>query len=535
METPPVTSPNGPARRTSARSGPESARARGSRDLTYRRALRAAVRWLLGLLVTAASVAAARVPSPPNIVLIVADDLGYGGLSCYGNTEYRTPHLDRLASEGVRLTNFQVTTSGCAPSRAALLTGRYHFRAGIIRNPDPDFGLNEIGIPEDEVLLSESLKRAGYATACIGKWHLGHLPRFYPRRHGFDEYYGVPYSNSSRPALLVENERVVEYPVVQANLTKECTDRALRFLGRNAERPFFLYLPYSMPHYPLAASEEFFTPETPDDLYADVIRELDHSVGRILGKLDELGIAGRTLVIFTSDNGPWYGGSTAGLRGMKGSAFEGGIRVPLIARWTGSLPPGVTRHQPCGSIDLFPTLLAFAGAKLPPPRVLDGVDIQGVLRDDARLPDRPLSSLLGNRVATVRRGRWKLHVLPPGFPNWTEETFRPFRPDGVTILAPTEQYPGTAFPGVRTGDAPRPRMLFDLASDPAEQHDVAAVHPEIVQQLMTDAEALGAQIPPDLVMPAPLPFRRVQGPGRITRDRPRPLEQVLGGDARPER
>lgn len=493
-----------------------------------RHALRAVAPALISILVTTAAMAAARGLPRPNIVLIVADDLGYGGLSCYGNKEYRTPHLDRMAAEGVKLTNYQVTTSGCAPSRAALLSGRYHFRSGIIRNPDPDFGLNDIGIPDSEVLLSEALKGSGRATMCIGKWHLGHEPRFYPRRHGFDQYFGLMYSNSSRPAMLVENERVVEYPVVQANLTRNSTDRAVKFLGDNANRPFFLYVPYSMPHYPLAASEDFYTPATPDDLYSDVIREMDHSVGRILGKLDELGIARQTLVLFTSDNGPWYGGSTAGLRGMKGSAFEGGIRVPMIARWPGNLPSGVVREQPCSSVDLFPTLLGFAGVKLPPNRELDGVDIRETLRDGTRLPDRPLFSLVGNRVATVRRGRWKLHVVPPSFPNWTEETFRPFRPDGVTILAPTEQYPGTAFPGVRTGDPPAPTMLFDLDRDPAEQHNVADAHPEIVGRMRADARAIGAQIPQELQMPAPQPFRRVPGPGRVTRDRSRPLEQVIG-------
>ena len=490
-------------------------------------------RWivLLVLLLLAATARSRAEEGPvrPNVVILLADDLGYGSLSCYGNTDYRTPHLDRLAGQGLRLTNFYVTTPGCAPSRAALLTGRYPFRSGMIRNPDPDYGLNQIGIPADEILLSELLQSIGYATSCLGKWHLGHLPDFYPRRHGFDEYFGIPYSNSSRPAVLVENEHVVEYPVVQANLTSQYTERALRFLEANQTRPFFLYVPYAMPHYPLAASERFYTPQTPDDLYADVIREMDHSVGRIMAKLDDLHLAQRTIVIFSSDNGPWFGGSTGGLRGMKGSTFEGGIRVPMITRWPGRLPGGAVRGQACSIIDILPTILAAAGADVPRDRTIDGLDLTPMLLDDSPLPDRLLYSVVGRRLASVRRGKWKLHVLPPRIPQWNDERFRPHKPDGVTIIAPPEQYPGTRFPGPLDGDPAQAMMLFDLDSDPAERHDFAASHPKVVKRLLAEVERFAAEIPIDLRMPQPQGLRRVEGPRRVTPQHPLSLQELFPG------
>jgi uncharacterized sulfatase len=421
----------------------------------------------------------------PNVVLILADDLGYGDLGCYGHPTFKTPVLDRLAREGARLTDFYVPVPYCAPSRGTLLTGRYPFRHGVVQNPCPDAGVNDVGIAQSEVLLSEALKAAGYATCCVGKWHLGHKPEFYPRRHGFDEYLGILYSNDMRPVRLIDGEGVVEYPVVQCTLTQRYTHRALEFIEKNRARPFFLYLPHAMPHKPLAASEDFYK-KSGAGLYADVIAELDWSVGEILAKLKALDLDTKTLVIFTSDNGPWFGGSTGGLRGMKGSTFEGGIRVPLLARWPGKIPAGHVAHAPAGTIDVLPTVLKLAGVEIPQDRLIDGRDIWPLLTSDAPSPHEALFAMQGARLATVRSGQWKLHVLAPGRTAPREKVddwIDPRAPDGVTLLAPYEQYKPSAYPGIHTGDQPKPMMLFDLQSDPAEQHDVAAKHPEVVKRL----------------------------------------------------
>ena len=211
---------------------------------------------------------------PPNFVVIYADDLGYGDLSCYGATAHRTPQLDRMAQEGVRFTDFYVPTPYCAPSRSSLLTGRYPFRNGMVFNPAPDAGINDVGLAASEITIAEALKPRGYQSACFGKWHLGHLPQFLPRTQGFDEYYGILYSNDMRPVQIVHNEKVAQYPVIQSELTRDYTDRAIRFIEQNRKNPFFLYLPYAMPHKPLAASEDFYTPDTPEDLYSGLVRRI---------------------------------------------------------------------------------------------------------------------------------------------------------------------------------------------------------------------------------------------------------------------
>lgn len=237
----------------------------------------------------------------PNFIVIFADDLGYGDLSSYGAKAHKTPHLDRMAQEGIRLTNFYVSMPFCGPSRATLLTGRYPFRTGLVVNPSPDVGRNDIGLPPAEITIAEAVKPLGYATAAIGKWHLGHVEKYLPRKQGFDEYYGILYSNDMRPVQLVQNESVVQYPVVQSELTKDYTQRAIDFIERHRNEPFFLYLPHAMPHKPLAASEDFYTPETPDDLYSDAMRELDWSVGQILDKLRDSSLDDKTLVFFTAE------------------------------------------------------------------------------------------------------------------------------------------------------------------------------------------------------------------------------------------
>lgn len=436
-----------------------------------------------------------------NFILIFADDLGYGDVSGFGfkKSPFVTPNLERMAAEGARLTSFYVPTPYCAPSRATLLTGRYPFRHGLVYNPCPDAGLNDIGLPDSERTIAELLKEAGYTTCCIGKWHLGHVPKFLPRGQGFDEYFGILYSNDMRPVQLVENERVVEFPVVQATLTKRYTERALAFVERSHRegRPFFLYLPHAMPHKPLAASEDFYTPETSDDLYADVMRELDWSVGQVLRKVSQLGIEEDTMILFMSDNGPWYGGSTGGLRGMKGHTWEGGLRVPMIARWPGRIPAGLVNDAVAGSIDILPTLLKVAGVAVPDDRVIDGRDLWPLLTSpDAPSPHEAVFGMQGPNLATVRSGRWRLHVRSPGLPakrgdDWVD----PRGPDGVTILAPYEQARPSAYPGELGGDGPKTMMLFDIVSDPAEQHDVSDEHPDVVRRLKSLYDTTAAEVP----------------------------------------
>ena len=464
----------------------------------------------LGLI--GSSIAAAMLPKSvgrcstrkkPNFILIFADDLGYGDISGFGlkKSSFKTPNLDRMASEGAKLTHFYVPTPYCAPSRATILTGRYPFRNGVVFNPAPDAGINEVALPHSEITIAEALKEAGYTSICIGKWHLGHTLQNLPRQHGFDEYYGILYSNDMRPVQLIENEKVVEYPVIQATLTKRYTQRALDFIERcsKRKRPFFLYLPHAMPHKPLAASEDFYTPDTPDDLYADVIRELDFSVGQILDKLKQLGLDDNTLVIFTSDNGPWYGGSTGGLRGMKGKTWEGGLRVPMIARWPGKIPAGLVNHSIAGTIDVFPTILNAAGVNVPKVRItiIDGKDIWSLLISArAKSPHEALFGMQGTNLMTVRSGKWRLHVRSPGRPpkrgdDWVD----PRGPDGVTIIAPYEQARPSAYPGSIAGDDPKNMMLFDIEADPAEKHDVSKQHPDVVKRLKAIYDKTLAQVP----------------------------------------
>ncbi len=450
--------------------------------------------WLLAAaLVGGSQATAGEPPVRPNIVVILADDLGYGDLSCYGHPRFKTPHLDQMAAEGARLTNFYAPCPFCAPTRTALLTGRYPFRSGMNGNPAPDGGVNDLGIPEGELLLGELFQKAGYATACYGKWHLGHRPQFFPTRHGFDEYFGILYSNDMRPVELRQNEERAEYPVVQTTLTERYTERALAFIEKNHERPFLLYLPHAMPHKPLAASDAFYK-HSGAGLYGDVIAELDAAVGRVLAKLKEMKLDERTLVIFTSDNGPWYGGSSGGLRGMKGQNWEGGIRVPLIARWPGRIPPGHASHEPAIMMDVFATALATAEIAQPTDRPIDGRDILPLLTSDAKSPHEALYSVQGKNLSTIRVGNWKLH--PRGTPradNRRPDWVDPRAPDGATILAPSEQYGPADFPGVKTGDTSSGTALFDLAADPSEQKNVAGEHPEVVARLQARFDKMAAE------------------------------------------
>ncbi|MCZ6673160.1 MAG: sulfatase [Verrucomicrobia bacterium] len=440
----------------------------------------------------------------PNVILIFSDDLGYGDVGTFfPECPFETPRLDRMASEGAKLTSFYVPTPYCAPSRGTILTGRYPFRHTVVRNPAPDAGQTNFGLPSSEITIAEILKEQGYATAAYGKWHLGHKEQWLPRTQGFDEYYGILYSNDMYPVQLVHNETVVEYPVPQSKLTKTYTDLALDFIQKNKNHPFFLYLPMAMPHKPLAVSDNFYTPDTPGNLYADVIAELDYSVGRILDRLDELNLDKNTLVIFTSDNGPFYGGSTGGLRGMKGRTWEGGLRVPMIARMPGTIPAGVVNHQPAGTIDILPTICRLTGFDVPTDRVMDGLNILPLLTNPAAAtPHEAIYGMKGSSLSCVRSGKWKLHVLSPGSVNMfnfsPEEARKRLRrraPDGVTINAPFEQADSTQYPGISTGVTPEPMMLFNMETDPGEQNNLAKQYPEVVKRLKDLFDSTNKEIP----------------------------------------
>jgi uncharacterized sulfatase len=447
-------------------------------------------------------------PSRPNLIVIMCDDLGYGDIGGFGGgpSVTYTPRIDRMAAEGAKLTSFLVPMPYCAPSRASFLTGRYPYRTGVVYNPTPDQDINNYGLDPAEITVAEILKKGGYTTACIGKWHLGHRPGLLPTDQGFDYYLGILYSNDMRPVQLVENKQVVEYPVIQGHLTRDYTRASLKFIRSCAEssNPFFLFLAHAMPHKPIAASETFYTPDTPANLYEDVVRELDWSVGAILDELKALGIDSDTLLVFTSDNGPWYGGDTGGLRGMKANTWEGGIRVPFIARWPGRIPQALVNPALASSMDLFPTFLELAGLDEPGDRPIDGRSLWLLLT----VPEAPsqhefLISMHRDRLMSVHSGPWKLHVhAPPAYrppqnlDSWVDRR----RPDGLTLIAPFEQSNPGHYPGATTGVAPRDGMLFNTRSDPGETTDVSSEHPSVAERLSGYARSVLADIP-DLPLP----------------------------------
>ena len=412
---------------------------------------------------------ASLVARTPNIVLIFTDDQGYQDVGCFGSPDIRTPNLDRMADEGMMMRDFYVAAPVCSASRAALLTGCYPLRVGIT---GVLFPRNEVGLHQDETTIAESLKQRGYATACIGKWHLGHLPKFLPTSHGFDHYYGIPYSNDMRiqrdgksgPPLMRDTE-IIEHPADQATLTKRYTEESVRFIRENRERPFFLYLPHTMPHVPLFASADF-KGRSRRGLYGDVIEEIDWSVGEILSTLRELDLDRHTLVVFTSDNGPWLGKKKAGgtalpLRGGKFGTFEGGMRVPCIVRWPGKVPAGSVCREPAGTIDLLPTFAKLTGATLPRDTKIDGLDIWPLMTGikDTRSPHEAILFYRGKRLEAVRSGKWKLHLARA-----TDGTKRK----------------GTAKTNRAKARAPR---LYDLSTDVSESKNLAGKHAEIVERL----------------------------------------------------
>jgi arylsulfatase A-like enzyme len=420
-----------------------------------------------------------------NVVVILTDDMGYGDISCYNKMHVKTPNIDRLALQGVRFTDFYVPTPYCAPSRATLLTGRFPLRHGMVQNPAPDAGINNIGINASEVTMGELFQGAGYRTKCIGKWHLGHKPEYFPVKHGFDESYGILYSNDMRPVQIIENMDTVEYPVDQRLLTQKYTAKALDFIQQNQRSPFFLFLAHAMPHKPLAASADFYSKGDHQELYSSVIRELDWSVGKVTDKLKELGIIENTVVIFMSDNGPWYGGDTGGLKGMKATNWEGGTRVPFIIRYPKEYPQGKTITTPCWSPDILPTLMKLTNIKTDPGIKLDGEDISAIIKGKSS-DHPPIFTMKESSIKTIRDGKWKLFLVKPEFykevdlKNWTDRR----GPDCTTIIAPMAQATPADYPGLKPEKMEGDTLLFDLDKDPTESINLATKYPRIREDMI---------------------------------------------------
>ncbi len=430
----------------------------------------------------AVSAPAARSSRPPNIVILFADDLGYGDLGCYGHPSIRTPNLDRMAAEGMRFTDFYSAAPVCTPSRAALLTGRLPQRSGMTSDTRRVlFPNSKGGLPAQEITVAEALKGQGYATACIGKWHLGHRPEYLPTRHGFDYYFGIPYSNdmdrlptaggpsgSLTPKVewwnvpLLRNEEVVERPADQHTLTDRYTREAVDWIRKSKDRPFFLYLPYTMPHVPLFASKAY-AGKSPRGLYGDTVEEIDGSVGRILEALRKERLAKNTLVFFTSDNGPWLiqklaGGSAGLLREGKGSTWEGGMREPAVAWWPGKVPAGRVEQTVACTMDLYNTSLKLAGAEVPTDRPLDGKDLSPVLFGKGPTDPELFFYYRDTQLYAVRKGPYKAHFI-------------------------TKSAYGRD-PAVKHD----PPLLFHLRHDPSEQYNVAAEHPEVLAEIAQEVE-----------------------------------------------
>ncbi len=424
----------------------------------------------------------------PNIVLIFADDLGYGDLGSYGHPNIQTPRLDKMAQEGIKLTSFYVAAPVCTPSRAALMTGRYPIRVGQPGNLGPD---SPGGLSKDERTLGEALQEVGYRTAAYGKWHLGSTPGFMPTDRGFDEYFGILYSNdmmppwvnTKRPLHLYRNaEPTDELPVDQTTLTQRYTDAAIEFIRKLSDQPFFIYLPYSMPHLPISSSQTFQGTSAGGD-YGDVIEEIDFNVGRILDVLKAEELDDNTLVIFTSDNGPWrnmpprmfntepvdkwHAGSTGPLYGAKATSYEGGQRVPAILRWPGKIPKEQVSAAVCTTMDLHATILNLSDAS-PSDKALDGKDIWNVLTDNGRSPHKYFYYCLGTRVEGVRDEEWKLR-----------------------IARPTD---GWSSPELQTGDEPILLELYNLRNDPYERFNLAEKYPDHVERLKQEMERFALEI-----------------------------------------
>ncbi|MBL8825175.1 MAG: sulfatase [Planctomycetia bacterium] len=417
----------------------------------------------------------------PNIILIYADDMGYADLGCFGSTKHRTPHLDSLAKEGARLTQFYTAQAVCSASRAALLTGCYPNRIGILGalNHRSTHGINN-----QELTLPEMLKSVGYQTAHFGKWHLGHLLEFLPTRHGFDIYFGIPYSNDMWPnhptagkyypdLPLYDGTTVIETNPDQRMLTSRFTQRAVDFIQQQKDKRFFIYLAHPMPHVPLHVSPER-AGKSAGGLYGDVIEEIDWSTGQILATLSKLGLDEKTLVIFASDNGPWlsYGnhaGSAGKLREGKGTSFEGGVRVPFLARWPDKIPAGLVSNEPAMTIDILPTLAKLTGASLPT-HPIDGKDIMPLLTSfGAKSPHEALNYFWDRELQAVRSGPWKLH-LPHRYQTLKGKPGKDGKPDAYEVKQ-------------------LEKSLFNIENDPEEKNNLLALYPDVVVKLMRYVDA----------------------------------------------
>jgi arylsulfatase A-like enzyme len=402
-------------------------------------------------------------------VIIFADDLGYGDVGSFGATDIRTPHLDRMAAEGLRFTSFYSVSPVCSPSRAGLLTGRYPIRMGIHEVFFPD---SWTGIDAEEITLAEALRAQGYVTGHIGKWHLGHHAQYLPLQNGFDEYFGIPYSNDMAGVVYLRGNDVEEFQVDQRFTTKRYTEESLDFIDRHRNEPFFLYLAHSMPHVPLYASPDF-AGKSRRGLYGDVVEEIDWSVGRILAKLEEHRLAEHTLVVFTSDNGPWlamadHGGSAGALREGKQFTFEGGMRVPTIARWTGRVAPGRTYEGLATMMDWFPTMLNLAAAPLPGDRTIDGEDLTAVLNGTGKRAAETLAYYMNGELRAFRSGRWKLK-LP---------------------------YAGNPQAGWRQPVAAHDTLLFNLFDDPGETNNVVSAYPDTLDRIIAEMHSFVGALGP---------------------------------------
>lgn len=406
-------------------------------------------------------------PERPNIIVVLADDLGIGDIGPYGAEQIKTPHLDRMAAEGMLLTDFYASGNVCTPSRAGLLTGRYPHRMGLANGVA--MPRNSMGLSPGEITIAELLKARGYATALIGKWHLGHSEEHWPTNHGFDEFYGLLYSNDMQPLALYRGSENIEEPVDQRTLTERYTAESIEFIERHAEEPFFLFLSHTMPHIPLYVSEAF-EGRSMAGLYGDVVETIDWGMGELFAALERQGLDEKTLVLFTSDNGPWWEGSAGRLRGRKGTAFEGGMRVPMIARWPGVIPAGAKSRAISMNIDFLPTIAGLAGAEVPADRPVDGRDLLPVLRGEAASPHEFLLLFDGDEVAAIRSQDWKLVVRA-----W----YRIFN-------TPVGGKRAFYYPG----------LLFNMKSRGAESYSRTREHPEVAEQHRLWIESAREEIAP---------------------------------------